>query len=252
MKKKICFLLAAALFCAGALYGCSDSGNADGSKGSGKKTGIVSSEPFTPHRFGKSDLTVNGSVTLGMTVEDVKEALGQPDNEETFGNDDFIYGTYTTMKYDNLTLTFYDVMGGKNFLLGSINSDSEDDLFAGGLHVGSTVDEVLTAFTQDEERAPLYYANFEESYGDYIYGDYTRDNFLERRPKGVIEYAFIDKWAFDNGYMNEYTLQYYYADQLTWSEDETAYSGDLYSMIFYVDSDTELVKSIMLSYDLAS
>lgn len=253
MEKKICLLLAA-LLCAGMVSAC-EMRDKDGNKISGSDVSasdITPGEPFTPHRFSKSDLTVNGNISLGMTVAEVKEVLGQPDSEGTFRNDDFIYGAYTALTYGDLSLTFFDAGGGDNFLLGTIWSKSASDIFAGGLHVGSTADEVIAAFTRDEEAEPLYFAGLEESYGDYLYGNYTRDSFLEYKPKGALEYAYINKWGLDNGYETEYTLEYYCGDPLVWNEDETAFSGELYSIIFYVDSETDLVKNIMLSYDWVS
>lgn len=249
MKKKISLILAAALLCAGALYGCSTVEDGYNLVSSSSVSNVSSSETFTPHRFGKGDLTVNGNVTLGMTPEEVKVVLGQPHSENTFTNDDFIYGAYTEMDYDPLHLSFFDTSGGDHFILGTVWSDDPSVTFAGGLHVGSTKEEVLTAFTQDDESAPLYFANIAESYGDYIYNDFNRDNFVERKPEGSIEYAYMDKWGLQNGYENIYYMEYYYADPLIWSEDGEAYSGDLYSLIFTMDGETDLVTNIVLSYE---
>lgn len=249
MKKKSCLILAAVLLCVGVLHGCSTV--TDGNLSS-NVAGTSSAEVFTPHHFGKSDLTVNGTISLGMTVEEVKAILGQPDSEGTFPNDNFIYGTYIALKYGDLRLTFFDAAGGDVFTLGIVNSSSEKDVFAGGLHVGSTKEDVLAAFTKDDESEPLYFAGIEESYGDYIYGNFNRGNFEEFKPQGSIEYAYTNKWGLDNGYETDYTMEYYYADPLIWSEDGEGYSGDLYSMIFTVDGETDLVENIMLNYDYMS
>lgn len=252
MKRKISLILAAALLCTAALYGCSTMTDDYNLVSSSSATNVSSADTFTPHRFGKGDLTVNGNVTLGMTIEEVKAVLGQPDSENTFTNDDFIYGAYTRLDYDALHLSFFDTSSGNNFTLGTVWGEDDSVTFAGGLHIGSTKQDVLTAFTQDSERKPLYFANTAESYGDYIYGDTNASFIQEARPQGVLEYAYIDKWSLDNGYDTNYYMQYYYADPLIWSEEDdegnVSYSGDLYSLIFTVDGETDLVTNIVLSY----
>lgn len=250
MKKNI-IVLAALLLCAGVLTGCGSHGF-----GGGKDLDIVSSSDIvssdvqlTPHKFDRSDLTVNGKISLGMTPDEVKAVMGAPESEETFTNDNFIYGAYTTATYGGLTLTFFDVTGGENFTLGTIYSESEADIFARGLHIGSTADEVLAAFTRDEQSQPLYFSGMEEKYGDYIYGNYNREDLIELKPKGALEFAYMTKWQTEDDVYTQYTMEYYYGDPLNWNEDETAYSGNLYSLVFYVDVETNLVKNIMLSYD---
>lgn len=244
MKKTICVLLAA-IITAGALAGCQQGKNTNG--GGKTASGYVSSEPFVPHKFGPDDLTVNGNIRLDMTVDEVKELLGEPDSEGTFTGE-FIYGTHTELVYDGLHLTFFDVNGGDDFRLGIIYSQSEKDQFVGGLHVGCSADEVIADFTRDEEVLPLYFAPIEESAGDYLYGDINRNEFVERKPEGVLQFAYINRWySEENG---EYMLEYYYFNPLNWSDDGTMYTGDGYSMVFYVDNESGLVKGINLSYEV--
>lgn len=212
-------------------------------------TSSVSSVEFIPHKFGRDDLTVNGKISLGMTIDEVKEKLGQPDNESTFTEGEFIYGKYTSLIYGDMSLTFFDVNGGDAFTLGIIATASEKDEFAGGLHVGATEEEVLAAFTRSDEKLPLYFDESEESYGDYVYGSFTRDDFISEKPKSEIQYAYINRWSVDNGYSNEFTIEYYYFDPLIWNEDETEYSGYGYSLIFCMDNESGLVNSISLNYD---
>lgn len=259
MKRRISVLAAVAMLAALVLTACSGSGAGTGSDGSASRqtadnVSSAESAVVLPHRFGKADLWANGGVTLGMTIDEVKELLGQPTGEATFTEDQFIYGAYTDLSYNTLHLTFFDVNGGSNFTLGTIWSDSDNDIFAGGLHAGgvtgSTADEVINAFTKDGDAQPLYFSGDQNPSGEYLYGNYNANEIADVKPKGTLEYAYINKWSMLQGYDNEYLIEYYYGDPLVWSENDTVYTGDYYSMVFYVDGDTDRVKSIRLSYDL--
>lgn len=246
MKRFVSLFLAAALLCAGFMTSCQSGAEEDADPTSS------AAETFTPHRFGKGDLSVNKLIMLGMTVEEVKEYLGAPDSQVLVTNDNFIYGAYLSMSYGGLDLTFYDLDEGTDYRLNTISSESPDVKFPGGLHAGSTKDEVLYAFTRDDNPPPLEFANYSggtDRYGEYIYGDYNANDYLTVKPKGVREYAYINDYSVTQGYDKEYLMEYYYGDPLDWNEDETAYEGDTYSMVFYMDSETDVVKSIRLSCD---
>ena len=87
----------------------------------------------------------------------------------------------------------------------------------------------------------------EESCGDYIYGDINQSWFLEYKPEGVIECAYINR--FGEEYDNSYMMEYYYYNPLDWNADKSAYTGDSYSMVFYLDSATDVVTAIRIGYD---
>ncbi len=207
-----------------------------------------SSETFHPHKFGVADAAVKG-VKIGMTQEQVKSILGEPDEEENVPDDNFIYGKYIDMTYGGLTLSFYDINEGDALTLGSFSTDSPEVIFAGGLHVGSTKDEVLATFTHDENAKALYFASMEESCGDYIYGDFNSDDFLINKPTGEIQYAYINRYGEDID--DSYMMEYYYYPPLVWNEDEDDYTGECYSMVFYMESGTDIVTDIRISFDLA-
>lgn len=207
----------------------------------------ASSEPFTPHRFGIDDARI-GEVRIGMTPDHVKKILGDPESEELMTQDNNIYGAYIKMEYDGINLTFYDVNGGEDYTLGTISSDSETVKFVGGLHVGSTKDEVLNAFTHEEDPQPLYFDGTEESCGDYIYGDINASLFLEYKPKDAIECAYINRYGEDLD--NSYMMEYYYYNPLEWNADKSGYSGDYYCMVFYMEKESDTVTDIRISYDI--
>ena len=162
-------------------------------------------------------------------------------------NDNFIYGEYTSMRYGKLNLSFYDVNEQGNFTLGIIYTESPEVNFVGGLHVGSTKEDVLNVFTHEKEPQPLYFSTMEESCGDYIYGDINASWFLENKPKDVIECAYINRFGEDT--YNSYMMEYFYYNPLDWTADKSAYTGDSYSMVFYLDSTSDTVTSIRIGYD---
>lgn len=243
MKKIICALLACTMIILTAA-GCDTSKNGDKGDALSSQADLIS-----PHKFGRTDAKLANGVAIGMTVSQVKEIMGEPDTELTTTEGEFIYGARTTLKYNELILTFYDVSGGDDFTLGVIYSSSESDIFAQGLHVNSTEDEVLQAFTQDEQRSPLYFDNSGTAYGDYVYGDINENMFLDKKPQGELYFAYENKYSMIEGHDNEYMIEYYYWEPIAWSEDGEGYTGTYYSMVFYMDGETNLVTSIMLTYD---
>ena len=243
MKKstKIIPLLLAAVILAACLASCDWGVNPVPEDGASS-----AAENYSPHKFGVEDAAAGG-VRIGMTEEQVTEILGEPDDKQNVTNDNFIYGEYTGMRYGKLNLSFYDINEQGDFTLGIIYTESPEVKFAGGLHVGSTKDEVLEAFTHEQELQPLYFSTMEESCGDYIYGDVNQSWFLEQKPMEAIECAYINRFGEDgSGY---YMMEYYYYNPLDWNADRSAYTGDSYSMVFYVDSETDTVNSIRIGYD---
>ena len=239
---KIISLLLAAMLLTASLASCDPA-----EKGGTNEAAVSSSsEKYTPHRFGVADAAASG-VKIGMTEEQVTEILGQPDDRQSVTNDNFIYGEYVSMRYGKLNLSFYDINEQGDFTLCIIYSESPEVKFAGGLHVGSTKNDVLEAFTHEQEPQPLYFSTTEESCGDYIYGDINQSWFLEYKPEGVIECAYINR--FGEEYDNSYMMEYYYYNPLDWNADKSAYTGDSYSMVFYLDSATDVVTAIRIGYD---
>lgn len=207
-----------------------------------------SAEPFTPHKFGVDDAAYKGA-KIGMTPEHVKKILGEPKSEELITNDTFIYGGYIRMDYTSFSLLFYDVNEGEDYTLGTISAVTADAKFADGLHIGSSKEDVLAAFTHEENPEPLYFSGVEESCGDYIYGNINSTWFVENKPTGVIQYAYFNRYGEDID--NSYLMEYYYFNPLDWNADKSSFTGDSYSMVFYMDSDTDLVTGIRIGYDIA-
>ena len=231
-NKVICFIMAGAMaLCA--ITACGDKDKEDN----------TSSAAWTPHKVGLEDTAVNG-VKLGMTTDEVKNILGEPDKEENITEDQFIFGTHLDLTYGEMHLSFYDINEGDNIVLGSISADSPEVEFAGGLHTDSTKDEVLDAFFKDANATDLVL--YGEKFGSFIYGDYTDNDFIEKKPKDSIQFAYVqDRDAADDGY---YMIIYNYYNPLKWSKDGKSYTGDFYHMIFYVDTESDKVKSILLEH----
>lgn len=209
--------------------------------------GKVPTESFTPHQFGVEDATVKG-VRIGMTQEQVKKILGEPDEVEDGTGDGFIYGTCIDYLYGELSLSFYDVNEGDDLTLGTIFTASPEIKFVGGLHVGCTKDEVLKVFTHDENPEPLYFEGTEESCGDYIYGHTNGSLFIEEKPTDEIYCAYFNRYGQDED--NTYMMEYYYYPPLNWNADKSDYIGEYYSMIFYMDGETDTVTDIRIEFGL--
>lgn len=241
---KIISLLLAAMLLTASLASC------DPAEKGGTNDAAVSSssEKYTPHRFGVADAAASG-VKIGMTEEQVTEILGQPDDRQSVTNDYFIYGEYVSMRYGKLNLSFYDINEQGDFTLCIIYSESPEVKFAGGLHVGSTKNDVLEAFTHEQEPQPLYFSTTEESCGDYIYGEYNSTQFVEFKPEGVVQYAYINRFGEDND--NSYMMEYYYYNPLEWNVLKDGYTGDYYNMVFYMEEEGDTVTSILISHDMA-
>ncbi|MBQ9902747.1 MAG: hypothetical protein IJM51_10265 [Clostridia bacterium] len=207
-----------------------------------------SSEPFTPHQFGADDAAAMG-VRIGMTQEQVKKILGAPDEERDGTGDGFIYGTCIDYLYKGFSLSFFDVNEGNDLTLGTIVLHSPEVSFAGGLHVGSTKEDVLNAFTYEKEPEPLYFSTMEESCGDYIYGNINSSWFIEEKPTDEMYCAYINRYGEE--YDNSYMMEYYYYPPLNWNADKSHCSGEYYGAIFYLDSETDIVTGIRIELGLS-
>ena len=102
----------------------------------------------------------------------------------------------------------------------------------------------MDAFFKDANATDLIL--YGEKFGSFIYGDYTDNDFIEKKPKDSIQFAYVqDRDAADDGY---YMIIYNFYNPLKWSKDGKSYTGDFYHMIFYVDTESDKVKSILLEH----
>ena len=243
-------LLAVAILITSALCGCEGKNNVSPSDQ------LSESGYAVPHRFGKDDLTVNGTITLGMTIDEVKEILGEPISEEVA--DDDIYEPYNRMlEYDGLWLFFFDRDGKRAFKLSNIASTEASDIaqFAFGLHVGSKAEDVIAAFTCDENRRPLYSEMSGEEVGEILYGDYLPGGWYKNdsdkdKPTDLIQSACKDVKCEEDEFLpgdelTYYYLKYYYADQAIWNDDGDNLGS--YCLQFTVDIESDTVIHINLA-----
>ncbi len=244
MKQKLCVLLAFVMLMTGVLCGCQ-----------GKSGGILSDITHAaPHRFGKDDLTVNGKLMLGMTVDEVKDILGKPISE---GCEDGYEDYNKTLQYDGLWLFFFDRDGKRAFKLSNIASTEASDIaqFAFGLHVGSKAEDVIAAFTCDENRRPLYSEMSGEEVGEILYGDYLPGGWYKNdsdkdKPTALIQSACKDVKCEEDEFLpgdelTYYYLKYYYADQAIWNDDGDNLGS--YCLQFTVDIESDTVIHINLA-----
>lgn len=261
MKKAVrtACLLVSAIMLACALSACHRDVNP------APETDDSSTASFTPHPFGPEDAVVNGMQMGVTTLTQAREILGEPEDIFTDEWHAWYEGSYTNVIVDNACrslLEFYDIgRNGSEKLTAVRAEESPDFTFVNGLHVGSTKDEVLATFTYEEHPAPLYFQSllkrdaegnyiYDEPAGTYIYGDTNSTWFIETRPTGAMQYAYMELRPKEYG--NGYTMTYEYCEPLVWHDGEndggSEFTGVCYRLIFFLDGETDTVTDISLCY----
>ncbi len=172
------------------------------------------------------DESVLWGLNLGMTEEEVKAILGEPDSIEESGEDDmFLYGKEISYYYDDVELNFYDYQENGEMLLGSVWIDSEDILLSSGLSVGCTLDDLLYYYSCDDDLREI---GVDDPWGMYLYGEYlyTYDN-------GYAPPEEYEQTAYVNYPMegdDEYTITYTAYMPIGEKFEET-------NLVFYLDMD---------------
>lgn len=189
-------------------------------------------DPPAP-RFDREEPIVEG-LSLGMTQEQVREVFPAPDRVETVTEDSFLFGEHVDYQYDGMELSFYDLTGGGDLLLGSVYIHGGTVRLYNGLRPGFTAEEVRACWYDDGEERPL---GGDEPWGRMIYGDYLYTSETGYAPPGRYEQS-----AF-------YTLPY--GDDGSWYITYSCYTpiGDALEQVdltFYIDAD-DLVTGILWS-----
>lgn len=191
----------------------------------------------TDAKFSKEDLVVD-NLKYGMTEEDVKNIMGDPDRKAD-GEAFDIYGESIQYYYGELELIFYNHDG--KFVLSGATTESPDYIFAKGLKVGDSKEKVISSFnreTEKESEMRNIYSTYDASspFGKYLYGHGLDDVTDEVRESGIHQYAFINKYNYDSSRSDAtYMIEYRYAEPPYASGYATA--GDPNSsLIFDVDS----------------
>ena len=212
MKKTICALFSFAMLCTTSIAmmtGCSSSTS-------------------TPHKFDKSDATVNG-VSMGMTLDEVKEKLGEPEVEYS-----------NAVEYNGLMLYFTDE---DDRILKNVEIKSEKIKLSNGLSVGSSKEKVISSYTDDGEEKPLYLpVNGDEACGIYLYGGFNKFEIQDQKEADSYQFAYIDESMPSYDY-----IEYHYCEVTNRKSYYT--ESNLYTLTFCIDKNTDKVQYIQIECD---
>lgn len=175
----------------------------------------------TARKFSYNDLTVGGVQYL-MTEEQVKKLLGEPvtvydskekkeykDNKETKESKENAETQQSTAaagpeiservySYNELTLIFSEIKG--QYVLTAAASVGDNEVFARGLKVGDTVDDILSVYYRDMNcmNNTYYSEDHTAKIGMFLYGDFSMEALDKVKISEAIEYGVINF----NGYLS--------------------------------------------------
>lgn len=247
MKKMVCTIMACAVACSmavAAMTSCTikiskNSGNNVSSTSSNANNGSLYNND-EPHKFSKEDAGVNG-VTLGMSMDEVSAILGEPNetDEDEYSSTSIIQWTYGENRSHDYSLEFKKTEDLDEYILYGIYVYYENVSLNNGLHVGSSKDDVIAAFTDDGQNLP-YYDYHDEVCGTYLYGGFNEYEIAEQDEADTYQFAYIDESL-------DYStcIQYYYCE-VTEHGKYFDY-GNMYRMFFYIDKETDKVENISIS-----
>ena len=207
--------------------------------------------PVSPQPFCESDLSVSDKLLPGMNPDYVRSVMGEPRLEQTAENP--VYGTVETLTYDGLNLHFCDIAGHAGGVASSGGRELYDVVcktgsitFARGLHVGSTLREVLASFADDRNERPLYF-NSTEPNGTMLYGDFTGG----KQHEDVRFFAYIDRSRLDEDDVTYYTVNYVFEKPLTiYADNAETDLCETYTIQFYIDAGDDRVAQIRLLHEV--
>lgn len=175
----------------------------------------------TAKKFSYRDLTVGGVQYL-MTQEQVKNLLGEPvtvydsketkelkenkETKESKENKETQQSTTTAgleiservYSYNELTLIFSEIKG--EYLLTAAASVGDNEIFARGLKVGDTVEDILSVYYRDTDclNNTYYSEDRTAKIGKFLYGDFSMESLEKVKISDAIEYGIINF----NGYVS--------------------------------------------------
>lgn len=165
----------------------------------------------TAEKFDYDDLTV-GTIKYYMTDEQVEAVYGKPDKvidvtateQDGNGNASTAAGTSSgggaadekVYIYGSKVMGFYRQDGAYRLI--SVETTDSSDVFARGLSVGKTFDDILAAYYRDANcmNTDYYSADGTAVLGKFLYGSYTMDSLDLVKPSDDVAYGVINL----NGY----------------------------------------------------
>lgn len=238
-RTKILVVVLAVIAAVMLLTGCEKNVNkVDKNENNTNKLGNEVSDKFDMNaKFSNEDLIVN-NLKYGMTEEEVKNTMGEPDRTEK-GEDVDIYGESISYHYEDLQLLFYDHDG--KMVLSCAATESPEYTFARGLKVGDSKEKVISSFnreTENESEMRKIYSVYDKSnsFGKYLYGQGIEDVADGVKESGIVQYAFINYYNYDSSRPDAtYMIEYRYAEPPYASGYATAGDSNS-SLVFDLDN----------------
>ena len=192
-------------------------------------------------KFSYDDLKV-GAVNHLMKEEQVTNLLGQPsqvfETRETDKTEtDLQEKVYS---YNDLTLVFTSIRNEYRLTAAAGVGDSE--VFARGLSVGDTLDDILNVFYRDADCMNNYFFSPDKTavLGKYLYGSHTIDSLDTMKIKNDIEYGVINY----NGYTSLETAESYIVEftcfKAPYKEEYATYNDAFAQMYFDMDNNGKI------------
>lgn len=199
--------------------------------------GSMTSCAYKPHKFKPSDMILNDNIKFGMTMEQVENELGEPeeivDSKELYNDSNESSSEFVEYVYGDSTLflTFQDFYGNGDVVLTDVSVGNPDYTFVNGLSTESTTQDVIDTFTSDKKDIP---ENEKDSYILYTSSD---DTVSPGDIADKMQYGYVDNSS-DELFRKIY---YYYYDLSMKNNKDTAYNGIEYTMTFFVNRNTDKV-----------
>ena len=203
----------------------------------------------TDAKFSYNDLIVE-KLRYGMTEEQVKDIMGEPDSIQDSNNDGDLYGDSVSYLYDDLQLAFYEHDG--NMVLSLAATESSKYTFAKGLKVGDSKEKVISSFyrestDEDELRGIYSIYSSDEPFGKYLYGHGLDDVIDGVKESGDVEYAYINYYNYDASRSDTtYMIEYNYA-QPPYTSEYASNVDEMGTLVFDMDS-SDVVTGIRWYY----
>lgn len=189
-------------------------------------------------KFSYNDLVVE-KLKYGMTEDEVKKIMGNPDRKtENNGNQD-LYGESVDYYYGDLQLSFYRHNG--KMVLSLAYTKSPEYAFSKGLKVGVSKDEVIKSFynestNENELRGVYSIYSKNNAFGKYLYGHGLEDVTDGEKQSGNVEFAYINKFSYDSSKPDAtYMIEYHYSEP-PYILDYAGSNDELGTLIFDVNN----------------
>lgn len=192
-------------------------------------------------RFSKEDLVFD-KVKMGMTPNEVKTLLGEPDKDNIMAADANPERTFEYIKESGKsTLVFWEADG--ELKLCGVESNDASRIFTRNTAVGMSSDAVRDLFYRDENCLNTNVMSEDNAtiLGKFLYGDKTLDKLEENKIKDKIEYGIIN-YNGNAQLENGGSILEYMCLEPPYKGGFAGYNDDYSQLMYYTDSTHKVTK----------